>query len=82
MTRVSHVLREYQDVGAMSALVPLYGFVEDGVFLTKSGEVGMVLESAASITSVSTPPNAKPSRSASRSRSVCGMNTRGCRNTC
>jgi type IV secretion system protein TrbE len=43
MRRVSHVLRNYEDTGAMSALIPLYGFVDDGVFLTKSGDLGMVI---------------------------------------
>src|SRR5262245_61921534 len=43
MTRVSHVLRDYRQAGAMNALIPLYGFVDEGVFLTKSGDVGMVL---------------------------------------
>jgi type IV secretion system protein VirB4 len=43
MTRVSHVLRDYEDAGAISALIPLYGFVDESVFLTKSGDLGMVL---------------------------------------
>ncbi len=43
MTRVSHVLRDYHEAGAMSALIPLYGFVDESVFLTKNGDVGMVL---------------------------------------
>jgi type IV secretion system protein VirB4 len=43
MTSVSQVLRDYHDAGAMSALIPLYGFVDDGVFLTKSGDLGVVL---------------------------------------
>ena len=43
MTRVSAVLRDYHEAGAMSALIPLYGFVDESVFLTKNGDVGMVL---------------------------------------
>ena len=43
MTRVSAVLRDYHEAGAMSALIPLYGFVDESVFLTKHGDVGMVL---------------------------------------
>ena len=43
MTRLSHVLRDYHETGAMSALIPLYGFADKGVFLTKSGDVGVVL---------------------------------------
>lgn len=43
MTRLANVLRDYRETGAMSALIPLYGFVGDGVFLSKSGDVGVVL---------------------------------------
>ena len=43
MTRLNDVLRDYQDAGAMNALIPLYGFVDEGVFLTKGGELGVVL---------------------------------------
>src|SRR5262245_11089324 len=43
MTRLSHVLRDYHETGAMRALIPLYGFIDEHVFLTKSGAVGAVL---------------------------------------
>src|SRR5579864_958338 len=43
MTRVSHILRDYQRAGAMHTLVNLLGFVDDGVFLTKGGDLGVVL---------------------------------------
>jgi type IV secretion/conjugal transfer VirB4 family ATPase len=43
MRRVSQVVRDYRDSGAMSSLLNLYGFVDDGVFLTKSGDLGIVL---------------------------------------
>ena len=43
MTRLAHITREYRDAGATSDLIPLYGFVDDGVFLTKSGALGIVL---------------------------------------
>jgi type IV secretion system protein TrbE len=42
MTRTSQLVRDFQDAGAMSRLVNLYGFVDDGVFLAKSGDVGVV----------------------------------------
>jgi type IV secretion system protein VirB4 len=44
MTRLTQVLRDYHEAGAMNTLVPLYGFVAEGVFLTKSGDLGMVLQ--------------------------------------
>ena len=43
MTRLAQITREYRDAGATSDLIPLYGFVDDGVFLTKSGALGIVL---------------------------------------
>ena len=43
MTRVSSIVRDYRETGAMSTLINLYGFVDDGVFLTKSGDLGIVL---------------------------------------
>jgi type IV secretion system protein TrbE len=43
MTRVAQITRDYRDAGAMSDVIPLYGFVDDGVFLTKSGSIGVVL---------------------------------------
>ena len=43
MTRLAQITQDYRDAGAMSDLIPLYGFVDDGVFLTKSGDLGVVL---------------------------------------
>jgi type IV secretion system protein VirB4 len=43
MVRVADVQRDYREVGALHALLNLYGFVDDTVFLTKSGDVGLVL---------------------------------------
>ena len=43
MKRLSRITQAYRAAGAMSDLVPLYGFIDDGVFLTKSGALGMVL---------------------------------------
>jgi type IV secretion/conjugal transfer VirB4 family ATPase len=43
MTRVSRIAHDHQHAGAMSTLIPLYGFLDDAVFLTKGGEVGIVL---------------------------------------
>src|SRR6266540_2944303 len=43
MRHTSQIARPYQDAGAMTTLINLYGFVDDAVFLTKSGDLGMVL---------------------------------------
>src|SRR5207249_9103860 len=43
MIRLSEIGRQYRAAGAMCSLIPLYGFVDDAVFLTKSGAVGLVL---------------------------------------
>ena len=43
MTHVSSITRDYRDAGAMSDVVPFLAFVDDAVFLTKSGAVGVVL---------------------------------------
>ena len=48
MTRRSPITHDYRDAGAMSDLVHLYGFVDDAVFLTKSGDLGVVLAQSAS----------------------------------
>ena len=42
MRRLSHIVQDYRDTGAMSTLISLYGFVDDSVFLTKGGDLGMV----------------------------------------
>jgi type IV secretion/conjugal transfer VirB4 family ATPase len=43
LTRLSQITRDYREAGAMSALIPLYGFVDEGMFLTKGGDLGVVL---------------------------------------
>ena len=43
MRRLSQIVQDYRDTGAMSTLINLYGFVDDGVFLTKGGDLGVVL---------------------------------------
>ena len=44
MRRTTTVTHAFRDVGAMSDLMPLVGFVDDAVFLTKGGDLGVVLE--------------------------------------
>src|ERR1700687_3270796 len=43
MTRVARILKAYRQSGALNALINLYGFVDDQTFLTKSGDLGVVL---------------------------------------
>ncbi len=44
MVRLSRIVKDYQDSGAVNSFVNLFGFIDDQVFLTKSGEVGVVLK--------------------------------------
>src|SRR5579863_2357624 len=44
MLRFSRIFKDYQETGSLGERVNLYGFVDSQVFLTKSGEVGVVLE--------------------------------------
>jgi type IV secretion system protein TrbE len=41
--RRNQLLHRYRQTGAVNGLVNLYGFLDDQVFLTKSGDVGVVL---------------------------------------
>jgi type IV secretion/conjugal transfer VirB4 family ATPase len=42
MMRVGQIAREYLDAGAMGSLIGLFGFVDEHIFLTKSGDLGVV----------------------------------------
>jgi len=42
--RLSRVFKNYQETGSLSGQINLYGFIGPSVFLTKSGEVGVILE--------------------------------------
>src|ERR1700736_4652382 len=44
MLRVSRIFKNYNETGSLSEQVKLYGFIGPHVFLTKSGEVGLILE--------------------------------------
>jgi type IV secretion system protein TrbE len=46
MLNLQRVFKNYQEVGSLNAMVNLFGFVGPHTFLTKSGEVGVVLELA------------------------------------
>ena len=42
MVRIGRVLRDYSDAGGVNTLLAIWGFVDDDVFLTKAGHVGVV----------------------------------------
>lgn len=44
MVKLSQIVKDYQDSGAVNSVVNLFGFIDDHAFLTKSGEVGVVLK--------------------------------------
>ena len=46
MLRLSRVFKNYNDTGSLSEQINLFGFVGPSVFLTKTGEVGVVLDVA------------------------------------
>jgi type IV secretion system protein VirB4 len=44
MLRLSRIFKNYAEAGSLNAQVNLYGFVDENVFLTKSGDLGVILE--------------------------------------
>jgi type IV secretion system protein TrbE len=44
VVKLSRIVKDYRDSGAVNSFVNLFGFIDDQVFLTKSGEVGIVLK--------------------------------------
>ena len=44
MLRLQRIYKNYQETGAFNENVNLYGFVDQHIFLTKSGELGLILE--------------------------------------
>src|SRR5260370_25873556 len=44
MLRLARIVKNYQEGGAFNGQIDLYGFLSDQVFLTKSGELGVILE--------------------------------------
>ena len=43
MIRLSRLLRDYRESGAFCALINPCGFIDERTFLTKSGDLGLVL---------------------------------------
>jgi len=44
MLRLSRIFKNYDETGSLSEQINLYGFIGPYVFLTKTGEVGVILE--------------------------------------
>src|SRR5215831_13931818 len=43
MLRLSKIVKNYKETGALNENVPVYGFLHEDVFLTKGGDVGVVM---------------------------------------
>jgi type IV secretion/conjugal transfer VirB4 family ATPase len=44
MLRLNRILQNYKETGSLNERVNLYGFIDSHVFLTKTGDLGLVLE--------------------------------------
>src|SRR5947207_7287909 len=44
MLRLKRILKNYNETGSLNEQINLYGFIGPHIFLTKSGEVGLILE--------------------------------------
>src|ERR1700733_1092446 len=44
MLRLKRIFKNYDETGSLNEQINLYGFIGPQVFLTKSGEVGVILE--------------------------------------
>src|SRR6267142_4166816 len=44
MLKLKRIFKNYEETGSLNELVSLYGFIDDHVFLTKTGALGVVLE--------------------------------------
>jgi type IV secretion system protein VirB4 len=42
VVKIARILRDYREAGSLNGLLALWGFVDDGTFLTKAGHVGVV----------------------------------------
>src|ERR1051325_800592 len=43
MLRLSKIVKSYKEAGSLSENVSVFGFLDDQVFLTKGGDVGVVM---------------------------------------
>src|SRR5205085_959262 len=44
MLKLKRIFKNYQETGSLNEMVNLYGFVDSHMFLTKTGDLGLVLE--------------------------------------
>src|SRR6202167_5291495 len=44
MFRLNRIFKNYNETGSLSAQINLYGFIGPHTFLTKTGEIGLILE--------------------------------------
>src|SRR5260370_31547571 len=44
MLRLQRIFKNYEETGSFNEQVNLFGFIESGVFLTKTGDLGVVLQ--------------------------------------
>ena len=44
MLRLKHIFKNYGETGSFNEQVNLYGFIDSNVFLTKTGDLGVILE--------------------------------------
>src|SRR5262249_17919770 len=42
--KLARILKNYEEAGALNAQLNLYGFLDEQVFLTKTGDLGVILE--------------------------------------
>src|SRR5262245_35518616 len=43
MKRLSRILKDYEEAGALNALVPIHAAIDDDTFMTKSGALVMII---------------------------------------
>ncbi len=51
MFKLERALKTYREAGSLNAQVNLFGFIDDHTFLTKSGDLGLVLADSKSLKS-------------------------------
>ncbi len=44
MLRLQRIFKNYTETGSLNEQINLYGFLDEQVFLTKTGDLGVVLE--------------------------------------
>ena len=78
--RLARILRDYDDAGGLNELISLWGFVDDHVFLTKAGHVGLVVRGYAASTTKGLPTSSDRPW-CTRSKRDCGCSTSGAAST-